>query len=58
MNQEKIERNKLIVRLVVQNGWTYRKVAKEMGFKTPSTVHEIVKRHLENKDVRGLSTRK
>lgn len=55
--KEKYERNKLIVSLI-QKGWSYGKVAKEMGFKSRGTVQDIVKRHLKNKDVRDLSTGK
>lgn len=36
----KTERNKLIVKLV-DKGWPLSKVAKEVGFKAKSTVHEI-----------------
>lgn len=55
MRSEKFERNKLIVKLI-KNGWTYSKVANEMGFKSKGTVYDIIKRHKDEKSVRDLST--
>lgn len=43
MEVAKKERNKLIVKLI-DKGWTYAEVAKEMGFKSRGTVWEIYTR--------------
>lgn len=58
--QPKIERNKLIVKLI-DKGWSIRKVAYELRNKadkplSPSTVHEIYHREKAKKPVRSLST--
>ena len=40
----KKERNKLIVKLIDVNKWTYDAVKKEVGLKAKSTVYEIYHR--------------
>lgn len=57
MSHEKIERNKLIVKLIEEN-WSYEEVRKEVGLKSKATVYHIYKRYLENKGISSLSTRK
>lgn len=38
------ERNKLIVKLIDQDDWSFGKIAKEFGFKSRGTAHEIYHR--------------
>lgn len=38
------ERNRLIVRLVDKEGWSFGRVAQEFGFKSRGTAHEIYHR--------------
>lgn len=45
MNKGKTERNKLIVKLI-NKGWSYSRVAREMKLKAKSTVHEIYHREV------------
>ncbi len=44
MSKAKTERNKLIVKLVDENHWSYPRIAEEVGLKARSTVCAIYKR--------------
>ena len=55
---EKPERNKLIVQLI-NKGWSFEMVRKELGLKAKSTVHKIYHRDngkYSEKDDKKLST--
>lgn len=46
--REKKERNQIIVDLIINKNWSFRKVQKEFNFNSVSTVYAIYARYMKN----------